>query len=89
MKQGKTDYGKVATIDGQVIFAGRRGYFVWEHYPRTDGSYYAIPVMLGKTAKEVEASMRDLFDWNYRSWHGEMATLCEAEKMVRALPDLN
>lgn len=88
-KQDKTNYEKVAEIDGQVIFADERGYFIMEHYPvNANGEYVAIPVMLGKTAKEVEASMSDLFDWNYRSWHGEMAALCEAEKLVRELPDL-
>lgn len=89
MQESKTNYKRVGEIDGQVIFADERGYFIWEHYPKPDGSYVAISVILGKTAKEVETNMSDLFDWNYRSWHGEMSALCEAEKLVRNLPDLN
>ena len=85
---GNANYKKVATIDGQVIFADEQGYFIFEHYPKPDGSYVAIRTGLGKTAKEVEASMSDLFDWNYRSWHGEMSALNKAEELVRALPDL-
>jgi len=88
MKYGTTNYEKIATIDGQTIFADEQGYFIFEHYPKPDGSCVAIPTRLGKTSKEVEASMNDLFDWNYRSWHGEMSALSKAEELVRALPDL-
>lgn len=88
MKVKSTTYEKVAEIDGQVIFADKDGYFIWEHYPLADGEYVAIPTRLGKTAKEVEASMCELFDWNYRTWHGEMAALNEAEKLVRLLPNI-
>lgn len=88
MKLENTNYEKVTEIDGQVIFADEQGYFIWEHYPMPDGSYVAIPVKLGKTAKEVESSLYDLFDWNYRAWHGEMKAIIEAENLVKKLPNI-
>lgn len=86
--QGNTSYESVAEIDGRKIFADKNGYFIWEHFPISGGAYYAIPTRLGKTAKEVEESLTDLFDWNYRSWHGEMSTLSEAVEKVKKLPDI-
>lgn len=88
MKFGNTNYEKVAEVDGSVIFADKDGYFLWENYPIEDGSYYAIPVRLGKTAKEVEEALANNYDWNYRAWHGEMYTLLKAQEEVRKLPDI-
>lgn len=88
MKFGNTNYEKVAEVDGNVIFADKVGYFLWEHYPIEDGSYYTIPVRLGKTAKEVETALANSCDWNYRAWHGEMYTLLKAQEEVRKLPDI-
>ena len=88
MKTGNTNYEKVAEIDGAVIFADKDGYFLWEHYPVSDGSYYAIPVRLGKTPKEVEQALASDHDWNYRAWHGEMDAILKAQEEVRKLPDI-
>lgn len=82
---GNTNYEKVAEIDGQVIFKDDNGYFLWEHYPAPDGSYYAVPVRLGKTAQEVETALADYYDWNYRAWHGEMNAILKAQKEVKKL----
>lgn len=87
MKVENTNYEKVAEIDGSVIFADKDGYFLWEHYPVADGSYYAIPVRLGKTAKEVKQALADYLDWNYRAWHGEMDAILKAQEAVQNLPD--
>lgn len=89
MKVGETNYKKVAEIDGQIIFADKDGYFIWEHYPvNNNGEYCAVPVMLGKTAKEVNASLGDLLDWNYRAWHGEMKAVLKAKELVKKLPSI-
>lgn len=88
MKVGNTSYEKGAEIDGSVIFTDKDGYFLWEHYPVADGSCYAIPVRLGKTAKEVEQALANDHDWNYRAWHGEMDTILKAQEEVRKLPDI-
>ena len=88
MKAGNTNYKKVAEIDGAVIFADKYGYFLFEHYPVANGSYYAVPVRLGKTAKEVEESFINDRDWNYRAWHGEMHAILKACEGVRKLPDI-
>ncbi len=88
MKTAHTDYNKVAVIDEQTIYADKDGYFIWEHYPNMDGSYTAIPVRLGKSAKELTKSLCDYLDWNYRSWHGEMEALTKAEQEAMQLPDI-
>lgn len=44
------DYERAAVIDGEAIYKDKDGFFLIEHYPSTNGSYYAIPVRLGKTA---------------------------------------
>ena len=88
MKAGNTNYEKVAEIDGAVIFADKDGYFLFEHYPVANGSYYALPVRLGKTAKEVEEGLTDDRDWCYRAWHGEMQDILKACEEVRKLPDI-
>lgn len=87
MKLENTSYEKVAEIDGSVIFADKDGYFLWEHYV-TDNSYFAIPVRLGQTAKEVEQALADNHDWNYRARHGEMDAILKAQEEVRKLPDI-
>lgn len=86
--QGKTEYHAVATIDEQTIFADKEGYFLFEHYPSCDGGYYALPVRLGKTAKEVMATLMDLCDWHYRNWHGEGDAIDEFERLVMSLPTI-
>ena len=80
------NYKKVTEIDGAVIFADKDGYCLFEHYRAANGSYYAVPVRLGKTAKEVEESFIDDKDWCYRAWHGEMYAILKAQEEVRKLP---
>lgn len=79
------DYEKAAVIDGEEIYKDKDGFFLIGHYPSTNGSYYAIPVRLGKTAQEVETALANYSDWNYRAWHGEMNTILEAQEKVRKL----
>jgi hypothetical protein len=86
--QAKTNYEAVAVADGQTIFADKDGYFIFEHYPSVDGSYYALPFRLGKTAKEVEQTLTDMNDWNYRYWHGESEELNKASEVIKALPTI-
>mgnify|MGYP003422530049 CR=1 FL=1 len=86
MESKNTDYEKITKIDGVSIFADKDGYFMWEHYPSSDGSYCAIPVRLGKTADEVEQALANDRDWNYRAWHGEMSEILEAQEAVHKLP---
>ena len=88
MKAVKTNYEKIAEIDGAVIFADKDGYFLFEHYPVANGSYYALPVRLGKTAKEVEEAIANDRDWCYRAWHGEMHAILEAQEEIRKLHDI-
>lgn len=88
MKVENTSYEKVSEIDGSVIFSDKDGYFLWEHYPVSDGSYYAIPVRLGTTSKEVEQALASDHDWNYRAWHGEMKDILKAQEEVRKLQDI-
>ena len=88
MKAGNTNYEKVAEIDGAVIFADKDGYFLFEHYPVANGSYYALPVRLGRTAKEVEESFISDRDWCYRAWNGEMYAILKAQEEIRKLPDI-
>ena len=87
MKTEITNYKKVAEIDGEVIFADKYGYFLFEHYPLEYG-YYSISVRLGKTAKEVEESFTNGRNWCYRAWHGEMQDILKAQEKVRMLPDI-
>lgn len=84
--KSKTTYRKVAEIDGLVIFADERGYFVFEHYP----PHYALPVILGKTKNEVKESIADYNNWNYRQWHGEMAKILDIKDEFDTLdlPDI-
>lgn len=88
MKVDKTNYNRVAEIDGVTIFENDKEYFIWEHYPNMYGGYTAIPVPLGKTAKEVEQTLKDINDWNYRAWHGEMDAILKAQEQVRKLPEI-
>ena len=87
MKVENTNYKKVAEIDGEVIFADKDGYFLFEHYPLEYG-WDSISVRLGKTAKEVEESFTDNRNWSYRAWHGEMKDILKACEEVRKLPDI-
>ena len=87
MKAGNANYEKVTEIDGTVIFKGKDGYFLFEHY-QTENGYYSIRVRLGKTAKEVEESLRENRDWCYRAWHGEMQDILKAMEEVRKLPNI-
>ena len=87
MKTGNTNYEKVAEIDGEIVFADEKGYFLFEHYPLEYG-YYSIRVQLGKTAKEVEEHFMNDRDWNYRAWHGEMSDIIKAIKEVQKLPKI-
>ena len=87
MKAGNTKNKEVAEIDGEVIFADKEGYFLFEHYPLEYG-WYSISVRLGKTAKEVEESFTNDRDWCYRAWHGEMREILKAQEEVRKLPDI-
>ena len=79
-------YKKVTEIDGAVIFVDKDGYFLFEHYRAANGSYYSVPVRLGKTAKEVEESFIADRDWCYRAWNGEMYAILKAQEEVRKLP---
>ena len=88
MKAGNTNYEKVAEIDGAVIFADKKGYFIFQHYLTGDGSYVSIRVLLGKTAKEVEESFISDRDWCYRAWNGEMYAILKAQEEIRKLPDI-
>ena len=87
MKIGTIDYKKVSVIDGIVIFADSDGYFIFEHYS-AENSWYSLPVRIGKTSIEVEKSLTDYYDWNYRLWHGEMTAMLKAQDEVRKLPDI-
>ena len=87
MKTENTNYEKVTEIDGEVVFADKDGYFLFEHYPLKYG-WYSIPARLGKTAKEVEESFTSNRDWCYRAWHGEMQDILKALEEVRKLPDI-
>lgn len=81
------EYNKVTKIDGDTIYADKNGYFLFEHLKSGKG-YHSIPVRLGKTAKEVEESLKDYNDWYYRAWHGEMYNILTAQEEVRKLPDI-
>lgn len=83
-----TNYKKISELDGEVIFADEDGYFLFEHYHGIDGSYWSIPVRLGKTAKEVEEALGGINNWNYRAWHGEMDTILKVTEECRKLKDI-
>ena len=88
MEIGNRNYKKVAKIDGAVIFASKDGYFLFEEYYVSSGSFYLIPVRLGKTAKEVKKSFISDRNWYYRALHGEMNAILKAWEEVRKLPDI-
>ena len=87
MKAENTNYEKVAEIDGEIIYADKKGYFLFEHYPLEYG-YDSIPVRLGKTEKQVKERFMVDRDWNYRAWHGEMSYILEECKKIKELPDI-
>lgn len=74
-----SSFKKVATIDGQPIFRGEhnnvRGYYTFEHYKGMGDSWYTCPIFLGRTKIEVRDALSSYLNWNYRAWHGEMATI--------------
>lgn len=78
---------KVIEIDSVMIYADNNGYFIKERYLGC-AEWYSLKTYLGKTAKEVEQSLSDNCDWNYRAWHGEMDAILKAQKAVRNLPNI-
>lgn len=86
--RSNTNYQKIIELDGEIIFADKKGYFLFEHYPGIDGSYWSIPVRLGKTAKEVEEALTEIKDWHYRAWHGEMQAVLDFIEKCKKLKTL-
>lgn len=84
-----SSFKKVTTIDGQPIFRGEhnnvRGYYTFEHYKGMGDSWYACPVFLGRTKKEVKDALTSYLNWNYRAWHGEMAHILEIQDIFDKL----
>ena len=77
-------YKKVGTIDNVTIYKDENGYFTFEHYVTAD-NWYSLKQYLGKNHEEVQQTLADLNDWNYRAWHGEMKDILLFQQQVKLI----